>query len=561
MRQADRQVGETKVVGGGLYEVTLANRTYRSMINRRREMISPIEEFDTAQHQAAMRDFFPRVGLEDYADSVVAEMFSRPIVEAAYPGEHAAIRDAYERVFPLLLRWLLKRTRRKPSSFKNESRVGAPYVGRLDSKRDELMPQFLDAVHSTEAEARRFTDNGWNMINVRLQPERVGRVRDMTFISGDGEVYRAKIGVDERRVTNREKTVSGIAQRTRDIFMPHKANLATLFVDNALHEPELDSRLCGTNMFGQSDTIIPRGAQATLFTDIRHMDRYTGECVRFRAACIGGIYEMWINAMLDQPYLVPSDGWTNAWWVRVLGNSQLPSGLSPVAPIQKELMICLYTVCLSERRGIDLERALELIMHGGDGAFTVRNYGDDNALAGDRSELDYWMAFASERMAIEEEKPPKFLGFEYDEKDGRFKLTAKSYCLKTWLNERPPASMWRKNAHYGWVRRREAYMQYGDVEEMQRIYDIENEVLAAHGVPWADIETAAAEEEAEFGSDAIGFGTLDKEWLLSAEERARLPGYELVDEQTATEMTRMMVGPEVRAQLFPANVAERALVE
>jgi hypothetical protein len=537
-----------------LYDVVPAPWGLRPMMNRRRSVISPIPFMDVPTHAQAKTEMLEAEGFADYADALVCEASNRPIVEASAPGDYAAGATIYKKWFPRLLKWMWARARRSPFTFNKDSRLGSPYCMRVESKRDLLMPQFADLAHGSPQALDRFLSGLYTLVNVRLQPEKRDRVRHMTFVSADGVVYRADIGIEQRHVINARLGVEGSALRTRTIFNPCVFNLATQFVDQTLHTPLLDAKVCHHNMFARVQDVLPQHADAYMFTDVRHMDRHTGECVLYRSDVIGGLYGQAYNTMLRQPFLVPSDDWSENFWVFVTGVAQFPSGFSAVANIQKEYFLCLYFEFCATYFGMTEEAAMDFVLNGGDSRFTIRNYGDDNALCGTQANLDSWFSFARQYCDLEVEQPGKFLGFVWEHDKRKFQLTKKSYVLKTWLNEREPHSGFRPFPCWGWVLKRATYREYGDAAEFDALYAREDALLERYGLSWSQIMTEASNEARRLESaDLSGFAVMHKEYLLTAEERARTPGFERVDEAAAVDMTRSLVAREWQEALSGAE--------
>jgi hypothetical protein len=255
--------------------------------------------------------------------------------------------------------------------------------------------------------------------------------------------------------------------------------------------------------------------------------------------------------MFAHPFLVPSDDWTKNFWIWSRGVTQFPSGFSMVANLQKEFVLCLLFEFIEQTRHYTPERCLEFVLNAGDGRFAIANYGDDNAFGGDKAVLDSWLAFGSQYCAIEPETPPKFLGFEWFDHDRTFRLTAKSYLLKNWLNERQPYSTFRPYASLGLTLKRRAYLEHGDPTVMREIYAIEDAVLAEYGPDWSFIEERAV-LEAKLASEMAmtPYSLLGKEYLLTAEQRAALPGYELVPQDEASDMARRLTTPALGRKMY-----------
>jgi len=544
-------MGDSDYSVGDLYRTEVADWDLHPMLNRRRTIISPVPGMDITTHDAAKREMLEAEGFGEYADELVCEAQNRPIVEASAPGEYGAGFAVYRKWFPRLLKWMVEHARPEHHSFNAVSRLGSNYCCHVESKRDELMPKFRDLAAGSDAALASALEGLYTLINVRLQSEKKDRVRSMTFVNSEGRVYRTDIGRAQRHVSIPRFGIEGAAKRTRTIFMPCYFNLATQFVDQALHSSLLRTRACEHNMFAKIQDVLPRHAEAYMFTDVRHMDRHTGECASFRAECIGGHYATGFKAMFAHPFLVPADDWSEDIWVWVTGVPQFPSGFSAVANLQKEYFLCLYCEFAHAHLGMTEEAAMAFVLAGGDSRFTIRNYGDDNALAGTATNLGSWFDFATQYCALEREDPAKFLGFVWDDDDAKFYLTRQSYLLKTWLNERQPHTGFRPRPYLGWTLKRKTYAEYGKPGDFSALFERENALLERYGVSWDFIETEAAREAKEAaGEEYFGYLALGKPYLLTAEERARTPGFELVDQAEATALTLALIGSEWKDSLY-----------
>jgi hypothetical protein len=529
-----------------LYHTAPAPWHLREMMNKRRRIISPVPFMDLQTWVAAKEELFALLPeAEGYEEQIVAEQASRPIVDVTDGETFRQGTDIFKSWYPEILEKQLPLTRKLPYVFNNKSRLGAPFCKRMESKRDACMPLFRDLAVGSETAMRAALDGLYTMINIRLQPEKAQKERIMTFVSRDGVVHRTKMTREFRTVTVPSAGVKGLAERTRTIFMPCYVNLMLQMLSSTLHDTLLRTRLCGHDMFRNRDAVLPRGAEAYMCTDIHHMDHHSGACASFMSEVRGGLFNTAFSAMFAHPFLVPSDDWSENLWVWSRGVTQFPSGFSDVAEIQKLYHVAAYSEFMHKHRGMTREAALDFVWNGGDTAFTIRNYGDDNALAGKRANLDDWLAFASEFCDIEVEDPPKFLGFVWTGQAAGFRLTAASYVLKTWLYERQPFKLHRPYPCHGWVLKRKAYSEFGDPERMERVYQLENDVLAKYGVPWHVIEDRASVEARLLSSaESHPYALMGKEYLLSEEERAALPGNEFVPADEAAPMAAALLAPE-----------------
>jgi len=228
---------------------------------------------------------------------------------------------------------------------------------------------------------------------------------------------------------------------------------------------------------------------------------------------LGGLYESISKVFDSLPFLCPSSTWKTKqllWPEREAGwSDQFASGYSPVAPVQKEIFWALYAEFATRFLGMDKDVALSWVAAGGDHRLAIINYGDDNVVSGDPSLVAEVLPFLQQYLHVEEEYPPKFLGFLYT--DQGWKLGVNSYLSKTYLNERRPGSNFRKFPCFGWIEKRKIYAKYGVQELTTQVFPAEEAELNRAGLPWADI----LEQSAYEGVRARDLsGVLDQNWLL-----------------------------------------------
>jgi hypothetical protein len=358
------------------------------------------------------------------------------------------------------------------------------------------------------------------IMNVRLQAESKKKIRDFLFVDGKGAVDSRPISGLERRITTPVGLRTG--SRTRLVFNLPVANLLTQVLDTAMHNALLGYPAFHHNMYSSMGAGHLAGQH--LFFDVKHFERHTSEIVRLRSRIIGGLYER-ISRVFDSiPFLCPSSDWKSKWLLwpdRESGwSDQFASGYSPVAPVQKEIFWILYAEFAAQHLNMQPDAALTWVAQGGDHHLKIINYGDDNVVSGDPSIVKDVLPFFNQYLHVEEEEPPKFLGFLYTP-DG-WKLGVKSYLEKTYLNERRPGSNFRRYPCFGWVEKRKVYSRFGVSDLPTKVFPIEESVLSMAGIPWSRIVEQAAIEGIR-ARDLTGIldpnWTLGKDWLMTPEEK------------------------------------------
>jgi hypothetical protein len=403
-------------------------------------------------------------------------------------------------------------------TFNKVSRLGWPHFTNPDNKSDILREDFAEIKeHGIDSYGRCFV-----IVNIRLQAESKKKLRLFNFLDAEGNTYAEEIKQDGRIVQ-----VKGIGprvcSRVRLIFNMPVLNLYKQALDTAIHHVFLKYPAFSHDMF--NNRILPvTGRHVCL--DVKHFERFTADAVRHRAVeVIGGLYGQIGNLFSNAPWLLPTDDWDDYFYVRVnrgAGYSdQFSSGDSGVAPSQKEIITALYGEFFKRTRGLTYQEAINMVFRGGDDKLTLRDYGDDQSISGDSAEIDAVMAFLNQYLTVEIETPPKFLGFVWYNELG-WKLPIDSYLLKTYLNERRPYSSFRQYPNLGWVLKREVFLKHGHPDIAREVYPVENELLAAHGLPWSEI-IWKAEKERKLAASKPGVMipnyVLGKDWAMTPAEK------------------------------------------
>jgi hypothetical protein len=504
----------------------------RWIINPRRpsSLSLPLANWYTQTH--AQDDMFEQFGLDDLIGCSTGEMFLRPIPHIFQRSEVAALTALYERWAPEMLQRIFAAIVPPIQTYNRTSRLGWPFFRSSPNKVTVLRPYFTRIL----SEGAGLFSDAFTIMNVRLQAEGRSRKRIFHFVSDEGVIFERTIGEGDRIIP----TGSGdrVASRTRLVFNLPIANLLAQILDTAIHNMLLRQPVFHHNLYSTQGASILSGYH--FFFDVKHFERHTAAIVSSRRQLIGGRYSE-IGAMFEAiPFLCPSAHsriplllWPNRaeGWIE-----QFASGNSAVAPAQKEVFWALYAEFAERNLGIGHDQALAWVAAAGDSRLHIMNYGDDNVTSGDQGVLRELESFLSDYLAIEEEDPPKFLGFLYTSNGWR--LGVKSYLEKTYLNERRPGSNFRRYPCFGWVEKRAVYAQWGVPEIAAHVFPTEDRVLANYGLQWGAVLEQAAEERRRT-LDLTGLTSeqwlLGKDWLMTAEEKLATGEFDgLLEDETAT---------------------------
>lgn len=524
----------------------------RELVPPRRTVISPLPLVHPVDARAIQKALFPAFGLDEYVDCATCEMASRPVPHCFRTSEVAALTQLYENWLPDILARILPEIAPPLQSYNKISRLGWPVLSVPDRKQewlDAYFPHILsDGVKGWE--------DSFITIGIRLQTEAASKERDFLFLSETG-VYEKTIGRKEKQV---ETKLHGLvtAARTRNVFNLPVPNLFKQTLDTAIHNAYLKYPLFHHNMYAGG--LVSGETRPFYALDVKHFERHTAEAARARGALLGGLYAEITKLFASIPFLVPQDDWNGFAFLfpnRAAGwSEQFASGDSAVTTVQKEIFLALYSEYFARQRGLSRKDALSLTLAGGDTSLTILNYGDDNFLFGDPAEIASAVEFLGSYLSVEQEDPPKFLGFQFVEQPRRrFELGLSSYLLKTYLPERGVNTVFRSFPAYGWMLKRETYAKIGAPIIAAEIFPAENDALdSIGGVPWSDIIGVAIAERQRMNMLTSSFFRdprvlLEKEWMLTDAEKVAsgmFIGY--TPEQTAP-MIKRLLGQEWHALL------------
>lgn len=534
--------------GNPYWEVAkpLDGAVYNGVLNPRRGVINPLPGAPSwGAYRKVMSAMFERYGLQAYTSNASGEMSFRPAPQVTSDDAAAKLRaakDLYSVWGPKLLAKMAKELEPPWQTYNKESRVGWP-----EFQRSEEKAKLAEHYFQTLVERPSSFDQCFTIQNVRIQPEPASKERDVQVVFSDGSGEAVHVDAAAREITGPDGSVY-LAQRARPVNNLPIPNLWCQIVDTAMNNVIGSWGFKKFDMYGAPPhSRIRRHYRAV---DVKHMERFTAAIMPLRTTLIGGSYAMAHNKMEAGGYVVPSaDDWGRVPVLlrRPKGTAAFASGHSAVAPSQAEFLFCILWALHVVIFGMEEEAAFEAVKTGETPYLSIFNFGDDNFWSSsEEAYLEQALGFTGSLLDIQDEDPPKFLGFIYNTKTGRFFLSHESYLLKTYLHERSPLGLLRKKPFLGWTLKREIYSQYGDRDFMRELYLIENAELAKVGMSWSDVERKAREEKDELsaiGPLATPEELFGKDYLLTAEQKMALGTYDgLSPSETAAPLRDMIAG-------------------
>jgi len=474
---------------------------------------------------ALVDDIMAETGLEKYVGCTSFEMDRRPLMSIRPPSSSQRLIEICKKWFPLIM-GRIKMEARYPRVFTldKRSKLGSPFRKRFDNKLEVVTPIFNLAL---KGDYTLVEQDGCALQGVRLQPEARSKEREYVFATSSGDTYVDKVGERERTDGN-----GRIASRTRAIVNPSAFNLAKQPPDNIIHHTLLRWPSC------KPDYSIMRGqgfrAESLLALDWKNFDHQAGYMAPMYAECVGGEYEVLTKLIWAQPVLCRMDGWRKVCFVRALLNyiMQFWSGDSSVAPYGKKVALSTFAEFIHTMMGKRIEDTLDAVRAGSCGDFNFRDYGDDMIVFGSKHWVHMFVNWLFSFVIGDVEDPAKFLGdviLRCADGVWRSTLDWESYLTNWYLAERKPGSIFRPKPAFGWVSRRVDYTRYGP-PHMQKIFDAEDRCLARAGIDVKMLHAMAAEEAKDLRNETVPYRLrTEKAWMLSDEEKAELPEYNVVD--------------------------------
>jgi hypothetical protein len=486
---------------------------------------------------------FSEFGLHDYVGCVTAEMYERPIPFVFQAKETQALTSLYEKWLPAITRRLIRELEPPVQPINKKSRIGYYRFDNPPNKNDVLK----EAFEQIDREGISAYEDAFIIINVRLQAEPTTKTREMLFLTSQGAVELRTIDAHNRTVRVKQFGLR-ISSRVRLIFNLPIPNLYKQVLDTATHNVLLKYPAFHHDRFSQG-TLPVRGYHVCF--DVKSFERFTAEAVRARSRFLGGLYSE-IGSLFERiPFAVSVE--KEAYFIKPARDKgwvdQFASGDSAVAPVQKEIFTALYASFVKEEFGLNDDAAIQFVWTGGNERLTIRNYGDDNSISGDKQVVLAVLQHMNRYLQAEPEDPPKFLGFVWNSTLERWELPVSSYLLKTWLNERRPYSRFRRFPNLGWHLKREVFRRYGTAQIKEEVFGREDQLLEQAGLPWTRVlERAGQEQEsatalrlAETPSQALG-----REYEMSTEMKIKSGEFFGIGVDRTLPMLKKLIGPELQ---------------
>lgn len=457
-----------------------------------------------------------------YYHTITAEPKKRPIPHIFQATEFDNIYELAKEWYPFWFNVIKKRLLLAEAvTYENRSRLGYPYFEhtKIPGDKARLVEEHFKEYTSKDT----LTEKPFTICNRRLQPEPYGKVREFLFINGEGVVY------SESKPNYRLLFDDYYASRIRLVFNETFENLVKQVRDNQIHEVYLRSTVYHHDM-----TKPKKLRKYVLFLDIKHFERCVGKLVRLRAKYLGNGYNKLQEHCSNAPYLVPDDEFKKCFLVEPEDGyiTQLGSGDSSVTGLGKEAPSIVFLSYIEKivTTYKNKERLIEEFLDNPQQfPILLLDYGDDMVVTSDDKELLYkFFEYLQIYLTAEIEEESKFLGYQYREKEDRFVLTILSFINNFYRPERAPYTAFRPYPMYGRRQRRLLYAEYGG-PEIQEYLALDDEVFF-HFYDKAAYEQEYLKEEAQVKSLPMNL-ILEKEYLLTTEEKLTLPYYDRLSDE------------------------------
>lgn len=220
--------------------------------------------------------------------------------------ELAPLSSVFTRLYPILLKRLMAEVAIRPLRIEVGSKMGGPVYARVDDKLEQLQRTFFPMIADGDLS---FLKDCYTIVNVRLQPEKRSKVREVPVIDTDGTYHIVKIE-GQLRTTKFESGT--FACRSRPVYNPNVANNYKQVVDNCLHDAIQEYSAYSHNLYAWRDArkLLPGKVKAI---DVKHFERCVGAIVGIRATFIGEKYLELQQLILNQPYLCVGTDWKSAF--------------------------------------------------------------------------------------------------------------------------------------------------------------------------------------------------------------------------------------------------------
>jgi len=518
------------------------------IISPRRGPTASVPGLSMVEGLLAADEMFDRFGLKQFVGCVTGEMFGRPVPQVFREATVRPLTDLYISWLPAITAWYLPQIKAPHQTYNKVSRVGWPGFHRPENKLHYVL-NHMPAVLAGDLDEYR---QAFIVMGIRVQAESRDKERDFLFCTSDDEIESRVVDAAGRRV----KTAAGprVGSRTRLVFNLPIYNLIKQIWDTAVHNVFMQHPAFHHDM--NNGNILPvRGHHLCL--DIKHFERNTASCNRARSAFFGGVYAKCGEVTASIPFAVPTDDWTGARFLYVNRSEgwsdQYASGDSAVAPSQKEILMAVYAEFFHKELGYPREDCCNVVARGGDERLTIRNYGDDNSIDGDKAVVEAFHEYIKQYLPVDIEDPPRFLGFQWYAEAGKWLLPPTSYLSKVYLNERSPGSNFRKYPFLGWVEKRKIYAKIGHPSIAADIFPAEDRLLDRLGMPWYQIVRNADDDKKaayQAGLEAVNtLSLLGKDYAMTPKEQIAAGTHTGLSPEATRTIIPKLVGKDILSQI------------
>lgn len=506
-------------------------------IAQRRKYVLPFKELDMFETLEMLDELEAGVGdMDEYKGTLSGEPFKRPIPHLFKKGTYKALNDIAEELYPIWFKTVLNMIKAAPFTVERDSRIGYPDFG-IYPEGDEKV-RILTNYVSTGILQGNFDDDAYTINNLRLQNESINKEREFYFIDDNGVAYLEKVNWKYRY----DKYTNRILSRPR--LVSNKS------VENAGCKQYADTLI--NNVYGRSPLIHhdmfhypPYFNCPSVHCDVEHFERKVNEVSEIRAKNISSNYltlQKWLN---DQPVLVVADDWSRCFKISPSKGYtfQYGSGDSAVSPIAKEVVSLVFLSFIQQELNIEITE--QVIMSYLDASlfknldYGLIQFGDDHILlASTVVKLERIFSFFSMTLGSKKEDDEVFLGFKRSS-DGIYYLTKKSCFNNEMRPERPPSSIFRPYAHYGFYERTKTYREFGD-EKVREYLTFRDEIMRRY-INMASFKLKAAKEKAIIGRLNEKQST-GKEYLMTQQEKIDANLVTLMPKEISKRISLLLLG-------------------
>jgi len=535
------------------FDIKEASPSLKQIIPRRKRPVRPIYGLTAPDADTMMAAAFEKWGYTELTECWTYEMRSRTVPFVSTDERPKRVLEVFDKYIDAILSYFIPNMAPHYQTINKVARLGWP-INRNPVNDDGTrikMDVFLPLAEQALAGDWQHYRDAFYTINLRMQNEPPSKIREGQFIDDDGRVTTRQI---DRRQEAEYLDILGrraIPPRGRGVYCPPVLNLIMQTWDTMLHRAIMKRPLCYANIYQHLKVAEPQ--DYTTF-DCKHYERDLGMLVSRYSAAIGGLYQQWMDLMLNLPHLVPSDSWKKVFLIRPkFGDGVYPqfsSGLCNVSTLGKLANIAVQTHYFVTNYNMTIPMAIHHVTEGEYLGTRRWMYGDDNRVHGKQDAVKPFIDHMGYYFHIELDDSPKYLGSMLDPDTQEFLLPARTYQTKLYLPERDIST--KDYPALGYKLRRETFSQFGQPIIGQQMIPFEDELLRERNLPWEDVMAAAYIEERNARSTGLSINPLeliDKEYLMTEEEKVTSGASWGFKPERTRAIVLQIVGDTIRKQL------------